>query len=152
MKALGTVGDGGCDPDVDTDCTVFDIGKNMWYYTFEFDKPALVTARLDAQLTRLSPEDGLPFDTYTDEWGYEIYDTEIARRFNLFVNSPTAAMASRIQDRWASWSTKQGILFQGGPADIFTRRIVLSGYLRPSGGQPLRLRERASAWRWMMPG
>jgi hypothetical protein len=72
----------------------------------------------------LSPEDGAPFETYTDEWGYEIYDTEIARRFNLMVNSPTAAMASESQTA-GLLIYKQGILFQGGPADIYVRRIVL---------------------------
>ncbi len=55
MKALGTVGDGGCDPTTDPECTIFDIGKNMWYYTFEFDKPATGNAGLDAQLTCLEP-------------------------------------------------------------------------------------------------
>ena len=37
---------------------------------------------------------------------------------------------------------KQGILFQGGPADIFIRRVVLPDDFDPAVGQPLRLRER----------
>lgn len=124
MKALGTVGDNGCDPSTDPECTIFDIGKNMHYYTFEFDKPALVTQGLMLNSYALSPETGEPFDTYTDEWGNEIYDTEIARRVNLMVNSPAAAMASDSR-LMGLLLYKQGILFQGGPADIFTRRIVL---------------------------
>jgi hypothetical protein len=124
MKAMGTVGDGGCDPTTDPECTVFDIGKNMWYYTFEFDDPALVTQGLMLNSPAISPETDATFETYTDEWGYEIYDTEIARRFNLMVNSPTAAMASESKTM-GILIYKQGILFQGGPADIFTRRIVL---------------------------
>ena len=43
MKALGTVGDDVATRHTDPECTVYDIGKNMWYYTFEFDKPALGT-------------------------------------------------------------------------------------------------------------
>jgi hypothetical protein len=70
MKALGTVGDGGCDPTADPECTVFDIGKNMWYYTFEFDKPALVTQGLMLNSPAISPETDAFFETYTDEWGY----------------------------------------------------------------------------------
>jgi hypothetical protein len=135
MKALGTVGDNGCDPTTDPECTVYDIGKNMWYYTFEFDKPALVTQGLMLNSYALSPEDGLPFDIYTDEWGNEIYDTEIARRFNLMVNSPTAAMASA--SRTAGLLIyKQGILFQGGPADIYIRRIVLPTDFDPAVDNP----------------
>jgi hypothetical protein len=135
MKALGTVGDNGCDPTTDPECTIFDIGKNMWYYTFEFDKPALVTQGLMLNSPALSPEDGLPFETYTDEWGYEIYDTEIARRFNLMVNSPTAAMASESKTM-GILIYKEGILFQGGPADIFTRRIVLPDGFDPAVDNP----------------
>ncbi|MGD8791033.1 MAG: choice-of-anchor O protein [Anaerolineae bacterium] len=135
MKALGTVGDGGCDPTTDPECTIFDIGKNMWYYTFEFDDPALGTQGLMLNSYALSPEDGLPFETYTDEWGYEIYDTEIARRFNLMVNSPTAAMASTSKTM-GLLIYKQGILFQGGPADIYTRRIVLPDTFDPAVDNP----------------
>jgi len=135
MKALGTVGDDGCVPDVDPDCTVFDIGKNMWYYTFEFDKPPLGTQGMMLNSPALSPEDGLPFDTYTDEFGNEIYDTEIARRVNLMVNSPTAAMASESKTM-GILIYKEGILFQGGPADIFTRRIVLPDTFDPAVDNP----------------
>jgi hypothetical protein len=135
MKALGTVGDGGCDPTTDPECTIFDIGKNMWYYTFEFDKPALVTQGLMLNSYALSPEDGLPFETYTDEWGNEIYDTEIARRVNLMVNSPTAAMASESKTM-GLLIYKQGILFQGGPADIYIRRMVLPDTFDPAVDNP----------------
>ncbi len=134
MKALGTVGDN-CDPTTDPECTIFDIGKNMWYYTFEFDKPALGTQGLMLNSPALSPADGLPFETYIDEWDNEIYDTEIARRFNLFVNSPTAAMASESKTM-GILVYKEGILFQGGPADIFTRRIVLPDTFDPAVDNP----------------
>jgi len=135
MKALGTVGDDGCDPTTDTECTVYDIGKNMWYYTFEFDNPPLGTQGLIVNSPAISPETGEFFDIYTDEWGYEVYDTEIARRVNLMVNSPTAAMASESKTM-GILLYKQGILFQGGPADIFTRRIVLPDTFDPAVDNP----------------
>jgi len=126
MKALGTVGDGGCDPTTDPECTVFDIGKNMWYYTFEFDNPALVTQGLMLNSPAISPETGEPFVVYDDPLTEsEIYDTEIARRFNLMVNSPSAMQDEDTSGTAGILIYKQGILFQGGPADIFTRRIVL---------------------------
>jgi hypothetical protein len=134
MKAMGTVGDN-CDPTTDPECTVFDIGKNMWYYTFEFDQPALVTQGLMLNSPALSPETGEPFEIYVDEWGNDIYDTEIARRFNLFVNSPTAAMASTSRTM-GILVYKEGILFQGGPADIFIRRLVLPEDFDPATMNP----------------
>jgi hypothetical protein len=128
MKALGTE----LDPD---GTSVFDIGKNMWYYTFEFDKPALVTQGLMLNSPALSPETGEPFEILVDEWENEIYDTEIARRVNLMVNSPAAAMASESKTM-GILIYKQGILFQGGPADIFTRRIVLPEDFDPAVDNP----------------
>jgi hypothetical protein len=135
MKALGTVGDNGCDPTTDPECTVYDIGKNMHYYTFEFDKPALVTQGLMLNAPALSPETGEPFEIYVDEWGNDIYDTEIARRVNLMVNSPVAAIASESKTM-GLLIYKQGILFQGGPADIYTRRIVLPDDFDPAVDNP----------------
>jgi hypothetical protein len=134
MKAMGTVGDN-CDPTTDPECTVFDIGKNMHYYTYEFDKPALVTQGLMLNAPALSPETGEPFEIYVDEWGNDIYDTEIARRFNLFVNSAPVADASTSRTM-GLLIYKQGILFQGGPADIFIRRLVLPDTFDPAVDNP----------------
>jgi hypothetical protein len=127
LKALGT--------ELDTDGNIYDIGKNMWYYTFEFDKPALVTQGMMLNAPALSPETGEPFEPLVDEWEFEVQDTEIARRFNLFVNSPTAAMASNSRTMGMLFY-KEGILFQGGPADIFSRRIVLPTDFDPAVDNP----------------
>jgi hypothetical protein len=134
-KGLGSVGDDGCDPNSDPECTVFDIGKNAWYYTFEFDEPALGTQGLMLNAPALSPETGEPFEIYVDEWGNDIYDTEIARHFNLMVNSPSAAMASTSKIM-GILIYKQGIINQGGPADIFTRRLVLPDDFDPAADNP----------------
>lgn len=133
MKALGTELEDPENPDTDCTgdtppdtCVPVDIGKNMWYHTFEWNNPELVAQGLMLNAPALSPETGevLNNGPLTDEWGNEFYDTEIARRFNLFVNSPAAAMASESKTM-GFLIYKEGILFQGGPADIFIRRLVL---------------------------
>ena len=72
--------------------------------------------------------------------GYEYYLTEIARRFALTTNSVTAAVNSE-SGLSAMLIYKQGIINQGGPADIMLRRVVIPDDFRPGSGQPLRLRE-----------
>jgi hypothetical protein len=116
MKALGTLLDEDLEPE--------DIGKNMWYHTFEFDKPEIMAQGLMLNAPALSPETGEYIDLLVDEWDNELYDTEIARRFNLFVNSAPAAMASTSKTM-GLLIYKEGIINQGGPADIFIRRLVL---------------------------
>jgi hypothetical protein len=148
MKAMGTEGidsngdpcviDSG-QPDPEDDCTPIDIGKDMWYHTFEFNSPELVQQGLmlnapakctpyDADMgdSQCSAGVGEFYDVHIDEFGDEYYQTEIARRFNLMVQGIPAAMAS--EDKTSALLIyKEGILFQGGPA----------------GRQPLRLRERS---------
>jgi len=127
MKALGTLLDENEEPE--------DIGKNMWYHTFEWNNPELVAQGLMLNAPAISPETGDYIDLLVDEWGYELYDTEIARRFNLFVNSPASAMASTSKTM-GFLIYKQGILFQGGPADIFIRRLVLPDGFDPAVDNP----------------
>ena len=126
MKAIGTEDDT-LEPE--------DIGKNMWYHTFEFDKPELVQQGLMLNSPAINPDTGAFFEILEDVWGYEFYDTEIARRFNLFVNSPAAAMASTSRTMGVL-IYKEGIIRQGGPADIFTRRIVLPDDFDPAVDNP----------------
>jgi hypothetical protein len=129
MKALGSELDENGDP--------IDIGKNMWYHTFEFNNPELVQQGLMLNSPALDPLDGLPLNDVplVDEWGNEYYETEIARRFNLMVQGIGAAMASESQTS-AILIYKEGILFQGGPADIFTRRVVLPDTFDPAVDNP----------------
>jgi hypothetical protein len=134
MKAMGTEAEG-CDPVTDPDCEPIDIGKDMWYHTFEWNNPELVQQGLMLNAPAIDHETGLPFDIYYDEWGYAYHQTEIARRFNLMVQGIGAAMASESQTA-AILIYKEGILFQGGPADIFIRRVVLPDGFEPTADNP----------------
>ena len=82
MKALG-------DPDLEPE-ELLDIGKNVWYHTFEFNNPELVQQGLILNAPAINPDDEngdffLPFvDPDIDHFDgvdYEYYETEIARRF-----------------------------------------------------------------------
>jgi hypothetical protein len=127
MKALGT--------ELDPEGNVIDIGKNMWYHTFEFNNPELVAQGLMLNSPAKSPETGEFFEVNVDEWENEYYDTEISRRFNLMVQSVGDAMASPARTS-AILIYKEGILFQGGPADIFIRRVVLPDDFDPAVDNP----------------
>jgi hypothetical protein len=54
-----------------------------------------------------------------DDFGNEFYETEISRRFSHMSQPVSQLGDSRIG---AVLIVKQGILNQGGPADIFLRR------------------------------
>ena len=130
MKALGTELE-----DPEDEDSIFDIGKNMWYHTFDMFEPELVQQGLMLNSPAKSPDTGEFFPVYIDEWGNDLYDTEIARRVNLMVQGVSDAMASPSKTS-AILLYKEGILFQGGPADIFTRRVVLPDEYNPEVDNP----------------
>ena len=68
-------------------------------------------------------ETGEFFEIQTDDRGYEYYLTEIARRFAVTTNSVKAAINAE-SGLSAMLIFKQGIINQGGPADIFLRRVI----------------------------
>ena len=112
-KALGE-GDEELEPE--------DIGKNMWYYTFDMLNPDTVMQGGMLNQPALDPQTGDFFEMLVDDFGNEFYETEIARRFSHMTQpihqigeSGTAGILI----------TKAGILNQGGPADIFLRRLVV---------------------------
>jgi hypothetical protein len=127
MKALGS--------ELDEEEEPIDIGKNMWYYTFDMFNPELVAQGLMLNSPAVDYETGDVFPVQVDEWGNEYYETEIARRFNLMVQGIGAAMASESKTS-AVLLYKEGILFQGGPADIFMRRVVLPADFDPAVDNP----------------
>jgi hypothetical protein len=115
-KALGegTIGDELVEPD--------DIGKNMWYYSFDLLHPEVVQQGGMLNQPAVDPETGAFFELLEDDFGNPFYETEIARRFSHFSQpihqiGPAGVSAVLI--------VKQGILNQGGPADIFLRRLVV---------------------------
>jgi hypothetical protein len=106
-----------------------DIGKNMWYYSFDLLNPDFVMqGGMLNQPAQCSPYDVLEgkgcnlgeFMLLEDPLyeGNEFYETEISRRFShmsqpIHQIGPSGVSSVLI--------VKQGILNQGGPADIFLR-------------------------------
>lgn len=137
-KAMGDVL---VDPS-DLESDPIDIGKDMWYYSFDmFDHPIIDQGGMINQPAVCKDEDdlyctggvgefydiqeynlneGLANETYIGDY----YLTEISRRFALTTNSVSAAMDSG-SGLSAMLIYKQGIINQGGPADIMLRRVLL---------------------------
>ncbi|MBN1657392.1 MAG: hypothetical protein JXA93_03270 [Anaerolineae bacterium] len=95
-----------------------DIGKNMWYYSFDLLNPAIVQQGGMLNWPARDPATGDFFEMLEDDWGNEFYETEISRRFShmsqpIHQIGPAGISSVLI--------VKQGILNQGGPADIFLR-------------------------------
>jgi hypothetical protein len=128
MKALGSE----VDPETEEP---IDIGKNMWYHTFDMFNPELVQQGLMLNSPAIDYETGAEFPVQVDDWGNEYYETEIARRVNLMVQGNSATLASESKTS-AILIYKEGILFQGGPADIFIRRVVLPDTFDPAVDNP----------------
>ena len=117
-KALG---EGSVD-DVDGDDEIEpeDIGKNMWYYTFDLLHPQFVLqgGMLNQPAVDPESEDGAFFELLSDDFGNPFYETEIARRFSHFSQPIHQIGESGVS---SVLIVKQGIINQGGPADIFLR-------------------------------
>jgi hypothetical protein len=112
-KALG---EGSTDDDVEPE----DIGKNMWYYSFDLLNPEFVLqgGMLNWPAVDPASETGEFFEPLVDDFENEFYETEISRRFShmsqpIHQFGPSAISSVLI--------VKQGIINQGGPADIFLR-------------------------------
>lgn len=136
----------------EADCEVADDGKNILYFSFDMGSPR---TSLDLSETGLvknlvgqgnvlnQPETDWrtgefypPLDT-ADMWNFigntsgtdynfRIYRTEIARRGSLMVQ-PMNNVEPCGSKLTAMPLYKQGLMQQGGPADIMARRIVDSG-------------------------
>jgi hypothetical protein len=132
-------------PDEETGCQKADIGKNVFWSSFAMGSPAtsagvsedfsLVNNVLSQGAQLNQPEvnwrTGVyypPLDT-ANMWdfgdlNYLIFNTEIARRTSMMSQPLSKALAADghlvAMPLW-----KQGIVNQGGPADISTRRIAL---------------------------
>lgn len=137
MKALG---EGGSDPEAEPE----DIGKNIWYHSFDMFHPDMVAQGGQLNPPAIDRETGTYFEMLEDDFGNLFYETEIARRFNL--------MSQSLDEMGASETTgiliyKQGIINQGGPADIFLRRLVLPDVFDPLVDNPYAYRNLAcSTW------
>jgi len=127
-----------------------DMGKNIWYHTFEMFSPELVSQGLMLNQPALYPDDLFPSVDYLtavplgegtsfavidpdpiyDAAGLEsdLYQAEIARRFSMISQPAHKAGPSGVV---AFAMFKQGIIRQGGPADVMARRFVLPDTFDP---------------------
>lgn len=137
-----------CDPDADQfdTCVKFDDGKNIWYHSFDMGtprtsldtSPTSLVANLVSQGNMINQPEvdwrtGDSFEAINTanmwdfgEFNFDLYRTEIARRGSLMVQSPLNVDegSSKLM---AMLLFKQGLVNQGGPADIMARRIVDAG-------------------------
>ncbi len=99
-----------------------DVGKNMWYYSFDLRNPAFVQQGGMLNQPAIDPETGTFFELLVDDFDNNFYETEISRRFSHF-----SQPIHQIGDAGVSavLIVKQGIINQGGPADIFLRKTVV---------------------------
>jgi hypothetical protein len=126
-KALG---EGVLEEEVDP----IDIGKNIWYHSFDMFKPDLVAQGGMLNQPASDPLTGEFFEIQVDDFTtYEFYETEIARRFSL-VAQPYSMIGDTRTTAFLIY--KQGVINQGGPADVFARRIVLPDTFDPATENP----------------
>jgi hypothetical protein len=131
-KALGDFLCNPMDPVCDED--PIDVGKEVWYHSFDMfnhdfvdqggmlNQPAVCKDDTDPYCTGGV---GAFYEIQTDPLnGGEFYLTEISRRFALTTNS-VPAIDSSVYGLSAMLIFKQGIINQGGPADIMLRRVVV---------------------------
>ena len=103
-----------------------DIGKDVWYHSFDMFDPDFVAQGGMLNQPAIDHETGVFFDMIdpVETWEDPLYETEIARRFALTTNS-AAAIKDSTSGLSAMLIYKQGIINQGGPADIFMRRVLV---------------------------
>ena len=124
-----------------------DMGKNVWYHTFDMFKPELVSQGLMVNQPAIYPED---FENpegflteYQDLWDYNFYQLDPDPVWETLTNGliDTTLLQSEISRRPSTMSQdwydagqsglvamhlwKQGIIRRGGPADIMARRWVM---------------------------
>jgi hypothetical protein len=131
-------------PDEVTGCQKADIGKNVFWASFAMGSPQTSAETADFNLVSNVLSQGAQLNQPEVNWrtgvyyppmsteqmwdfgdlNYLIFNTEIARRTSMMSQPLSKALASDghlvAMPLW-----KQGIINQGGPADISTRRIAL---------------------------
>lgn len=123
-----------------------DIGKDVWYYSFDmFDHVLVDQGGMLNQPAVCSPWTvGADYDCDDYEFfpvqidplnGGDYYLTEISRRFALTTNSVNDAVNSE-SGLSAMLIYKQGIINQGGPADIMLRRVIIPDDFDPAVDNP----------------
>jgi hypothetical protein len=117
-----------------------EIGKNARYVSFEFNKPEVIRQNLQLNQPAVNWETG----TFTDLYALvgdrlmvkaPLYETEIARRGALMVQ-PWGKVVNSSSKLSVITLFKQGIINQGGPADIMLRRFVAPANFDPAKDNP----------------
>jgi len=137
-----------------------DMGKNIWYHSFDIRNPELVSQGLMLNMPAVYPADGDfsmaprlnpatydvgnhtytfmdidPDPVYEEQAGQSttLYQAEIARRFSL-ISQPAKDAGPSGTVAFALW--KQGIIRQGGPADVMARRFIIPDDFDPAEDNP----------------
>lgn len=118
---------------LEEDLEPIDIGKNIWYHSFDMLAPDLVAQGGMLNQPAIDRDTGLFYELLEDDWGNPFYETEIGRRFSS-ISQPVENVGA--SGTLAFTLFKQGIINQGGPADILARRIVLPDEFDPAVDNP----------------
>lgn len=139
-----------------------DMGKNIWYHTFDMRTPELVSQGMQLNMPAVYPADGDfslaprltpeshtvvdgrytyqfmnidPDPIYEDQAGLvtDLFQSEIARRFSL-ISQPASDAGPSGTVAFAMW--KQGIIRQGGPADVYGRVFKIPEDFDPAVDNP----------------
>ncbi|HSL16315.1 MAG TPA: PKD domain-containing protein [Methylomirabilota bacterium] len=121
-----------------------DMGKNIWYHTFDMARPELVSQGLMLNQPSVYPDDWSDTSgllTQDGSLGYNFYDIEPdpiyetqAGLATTLYQTEICRRSSPITQNWydagdtgtvAFQVFKQGIIRRGGPADIMARRFVI---------------------------
>jgi len=121
-----------------------DMGKNVWYHTFDMNNPEMVSQGLMMNQPAVYMDDFANpegFLTAYGDLGYNFYEIVPDPVYETLANIDTTLLQSEIarrpsnlsQDWYDSGATgtvafqtwKQGIIRRGGPADIMARRFVM---------------------------
>lgn len=134
-----------CEPTEDEGCEAFDEGKNIWYHTFSMSLSDSLAGHRDGLAANLGSHGNMLNQPEVDwrtgnfyptvntallwdfgAYNYDIRNTEIARRGSLLAQDIYKTTGtSKAKSRLLALPTwKQGVMNQGGPADVMMRRIL----------------------------
>jgi hypothetical protein len=130
-----------------------DIGKNVWYHSFDIFQPDLVAQGGMLNSPARDPDTGDFYDVFEDEWDNELYITDISRRFSLMAQPYTKIWGTQATAATSAIAIfKQGEVNQGGPADIMLRRFVLPDDFDPTTDNPYAYENMVCDERWYDDG
>jgi hypothetical protein len=154
-------------PDEETGCQKADIGKDVFWASFALGSPQTSVETADYNLVNNVLVQGAQLNQPEVNWrtgvyyppmsteqmwdfgelNYLIFNSEIARRTSMMSQSVAKATALGTQDGLVAMPLwKQGIVNQGGPADISTRRFVAPADVDETTENPYAASNMVCAW------